>query len=96
MESWKQGETVRLEAEFYNSAGELVDPVTHTVSVEYKDGTKVVSAEDMEKRVLGIWFYKWDIPVGSTPGDYHGEARLVKDDEVTIAECWFAVVDRIS
>lgn len=96
MEQWKQGETVTLEVVFKTAAGVETDPETHTVSVENKDGTKVLSAQDMSKSATGVWFYDYPIPDTAPPGIYHGEALLIKDGNKSTPECWFAVVDRIS
>lgn len=71
--------TVGIRAYVYDpKTDELTDPTTSIkVTVQDKDGNKVVDAEDMTKNAVGVYDYYYNIPADPVEGWYPGAVVTV-------------------
>mgnify|MGYP006279747377 CR=1 FL=1 len=78
------GDTVRFESENFsstpfNDSESLVDADTITITVEKRDGTKVVDEASIENHDTGQYFYEWDT-TGLEATDYQVTVKAERGD----------------
>lgn len=78
------GDTIRFESEVYNTTPfdtdeTLTDADSITITIEKRDGTKVVDGASLLEHAKGQYYYEWDTQ-GLEKTDYKIEIKAVQGD----------------
>jgi uncharacterized protein YfaS (alpha-2-macroglobulin family) len=94
MTLYQAGETLRINAQITDSAGDPTDPTTVTISIKKPDGTLDVTDAAMSSDVAGTYYY--DYAIASDTGLYYASVEATGSaGRVTIKPDSFSIGNAI-
>jgi uncharacterized protein YfaS (alpha-2-macroglobulin family) len=95
VDSYDQGDLLRVTARFFDLEDEPVDPTTVTFKAKAPDGsvTERTYPADVTKEATGVFFTEWDL---DAPGRWYlrvestGEGQAAEETTVRVSESAFS------